>query len=51
MGSTLFDGFIADRRRKLSKLISDAMGKPVNLIPEGGEYEENGEAEAANDRV
>jgi hypothetical protein len=46
-----FDGFIADRRRKLSKLISDAMGKPVNLIPEGGEYEENGEAEAANDRV
>jgi hypothetical protein len=46
-----FHGFIADRRRKLSKLIADAMGKSVSMVLEGGEYEENGEAEAANDRV
>jgi hypothetical protein len=37
-----YNGFIASRRRKLSELISGAMGKPVSLVPEGGEYEENG---------
>ncbi len=28
-----FNGFIADRRKRLSKLIANVMGKPVNLIP------------------
>lgn len=37
-----YPNFIADRRRRLSALISDAMGKAVSLIPEGGEYEVNG---------
>ncbi len=35
-----FNGFVADRRSKLSKLIEEAIGKPVSQIPEGGEYEE-----------
>jgi len=42
-----FEGFITDRRRKLSKLISDAMGKPVSLALEAGECEENGETGAS----
>jgi len=46
-----YEGFIADRRKRLSTLIAGAMGKPVNLTAEGGEYEENGEAEAATDRL
>ncbi|MAT40099.1 MAG: hypothetical protein CL946_10905 [Ectothiorhodospiraceae bacterium] len=46
-----FDGFIEDRRKRLAALISKAMGKPVNLIPEGGEYEEYEEAIIADDSV
>jgi hypothetical protein len=38
-----YDAFIADRRTRLSKLISSAMGKPISMIPEGGEYVLNGE--------
>ena len=34
-----FDAFLEDRRRRLSRLIENAMGKPVVLIAEGGEYE------------
>ncbi len=37
-----FTAFIADRRRRLSKLISDAMGKTVSPASEGAEYVENG---------
>lgn len=41
-----FDSFLADRRRKLSKLIETAMGKPVSQFPEEGEYDnENGDEE------
>jgi hypothetical protein len=36
-----FAAFIADRRNRLSNLISSAMGKPVSMISEGAEYEEN----------
>jgi hypothetical protein len=35
-----FDGFIEARRRSLSELIGRAMGKPVVLAPDTGEYEE-----------
>lgn len=40
-----YDGFIADRRKRLSQLIANAMGKPVSTIPEGGEYVQNDEEE------
>lgn len=33
-----FDLFLEDRRRRLSKLIEKAMGKPVSQISEAGEY-------------
>ncbi len=36
-----YEAFIGDRRRRLSQLISNAMGKPVSGIPEGGEYVQN----------
>ena len=36
-----FNAFVADRRRRLSDLISRAMGKPVNLISLEGEYVES----------
>jgi hypothetical protein len=36
-----FNAFVADRRRRLSELISRAMGKPVNLISLEGEYAED----------
>jgi hypothetical protein len=35
-----FDGFIEARRKALSELIGRAMGKPVVLAPDTGEYEE-----------
>lgn len=38
-----YSAFINDRRKKLSKLVSSAMGKPIGIIPEGGEYILNGE--------
>ncbi len=44
-----FDAFIADRRVRLSNLISRAMGKPVTMVPEIGEYEENGDDEPDED--
>ena len=33
-----YEAFRADRRVRLSQLISSAMGKPVSTIPEHGEY-------------
>lgn len=36
-----YEAFIANRRTRLSQLISSAMGKPVSSIPEGGEYIQN----------
>ena len=33
-----YEAFRADRRVRLSQLISSAMGKPVSTIPERGEY-------------
>lgn len=38
-----YSAFINDRRKRLSKLVSSAMGKPIGTIPEGGEYILNGE--------
>lgn len=38
-----YDAFIADRRRRLSQLISNAMGKQISKITESGEYIQNGE--------
>lgn len=35
-----FEHFIEDRRRRLSRLIEKAMGKPVSQVLEGGEYED-----------
>ena len=40
-----YDGFIADRRKRLSQLVANAMGKPISTIPEGGEYVQNDEEE------
>lgn len=37
-----FDDFLEDRRRRLSRLVESAMGKPVVLVAEGGDYEESG---------
>jgi hypothetical protein len=34
-----FDGFIADRRSRLLRLIGDAMGKPIEEIPDEGVVE------------
>ncbi len=36
-----FDDFLEDRRRRLSRLIEKAMGKPVVLADGDGEYEED----------
>ena len=38
-----FDEFLEDRRRRLSRLVERAMGKPVVLISEDGAYEDQGE--------
>ena len=38
-----YSAFITDRRTRLSKLVSSAMGKQISTIPEGGEYVLNGE--------
>lgn len=38
-----FDDFLEDRRRRLSRLVEIAMGKPVVHAPEGEEYEERDE--------
>jgi hypothetical protein len=38
-----YDAFIADRRMRLSRLVSTAMGKQISTIPEGGEYVQNDE--------
>lgn len=35
-----FDDFLEDRRRRLSRLVETAMGKPVVQVAEGGEYGE-----------
>ena len=40
-----YEGFIADRRKRLSQLVATAMGKRVSTIPEGGEYIQNDEQE------
>jgi len=34
-----FDEFLEDRRRRLSRLVETAMGKPVVQVSEGGDYE------------
>ncbi|MDY0149411.1 MAG: DUF262 domain-containing protein [Kiritimatiellia bacterium] len=46
-----FDAFIADRRTRLGKLIESAMGKPVSMMPELGEYEDNGDNEPPEDET
>jgi hypothetical protein len=33
-----YNEFISDRRTRLSRLVSTAMGKQISMIPEGGEY-------------
>lgn len=38
-----FDDFLEDRRLRLSRLVETAMGKPVVVVPEGGEYEDRNE--------
>lgn len=38
-----YEAFIADRRTRLSQLVSAAMGKQISTIPEGGEYVQNDE--------
>ena len=35
-----FDDFVEDRRRRLSRLVELAMGKPVVHVAETGEYDE-----------
>jgi hypothetical protein len=38
--------FIADRRTRLSQIVSTAMGKQISTIPEGGEYVQNDEEDS-----
>ena len=38
-----FDDFLADRRRRLGRLVEKAMGKAVVQVAEGGEYEDRDE--------
>jgi hypothetical protein len=42
-----YDAFIADRRTRLSQLVSTAMGKQISVIPEGGEYVQHDEEGSA----
>ena len=37
-----FDDFVEDRRRRLSRLVEVAMGKPVVYASEAAEYDEQG---------
>ncbi|MDT8320789.1 MAG: DUF262 domain-containing protein [Xanthomonadales bacterium] len=38
-----FDNFVEDRRRRLSRLVETAMGKPVVQVAEDGDYEDRDE--------
>ena len=35
-----FERFLEDRRKQLSKLVEQAMGKPVSQSSEAGDYED-----------